>query len=1110
MPDGEEGGADEARRVPNRMPDPVGEVVTAQDDVDARHRQVGTSSTPFGILSPGLGSETLETRPQSAIDAVLQTQAETVTPPPPPSRLSPHVETHSVLGDDRLMAVGEIFFLNAFSNTYLEFGPPDDTDGDETQFSVTATLGSLSFGVSKARRIVDQTKSSIPDAAIWDPVGVSLEYNVMIAAEPDMDTLAINHLNLHNHDIYDVRKLRFVDTDSSAGGTVGLQERGDASGSILEVVSMLEVQAYTNVVYRRIRFADPVGNDDGTTKRYVDSLVGGVSNAPFVTLGLHAGLSAETSILEADETELPDDDIHWEWNRANDRLFIIDNIGAGDAQLRLPSQGSAGGILIGGDVVLYRGASNKLYLGTGDSLRLVSGTLEVDTIAEVASGGGVTIDGQLIKDGSVVMSRIGASTFSTLQDMHNVFHSAGWISGGVISDAGGANVDIAAGTGLIRTSDSQTAELQFFDWAANTGNAIPSDTIRYIGVEYNAGSPQVVVRTTENWNATTDFELGIVINEGGTLHIFQHRFEVGDHASSMIERLHGVAYVARDNFVGGIILGESGTNKVTLTAGTLWSGLTEYPISALDTNVAGSFDRYYRNSPSGFVKEAAQTDWPNTQYDDGSGSLVVMTNNRYAVLWFYVETDDEVIMLYGRNQYVTAALAENEAVPATVPDRIAAHGLLIGKLIFQKSAASATEISSVFTATFTHLGVTSHADLASVTSDQHHVSFVQADADLLYDVLGGLASHTALDTGVHGAGGDVLATDADITTHAGVTGAHHTLLHAAAQHNAATLPGTANENLGAFYLDIDDIAAPANPGAGIRRLFTDTATGELSVRTSAGTTVSLEGALSGHDHTGAADGGVLTNDEHDGFSEYDEISAPSIPAANKGRLYVRSFSNQAQLFYIDESGYDHLLAVPWENVDLGDDWALAVTGSGVAGAQASRRININSGGTAGSTAYLQTQGVVGVSTGVDGQVVDWSQRVLITLKFAIRANTSSGVVRFTLGKTASDGMGTLNNRGVGLQIEQLALKGHVHDGSSATTTGTLSTLTQNQAYRLLVVSDGAGNIEWFLDGTSIGTSAAGPSAAGAVGDCVFQADVANGVNSAVQAFEMYALQVAAW
>ena len=51
----------------------------------------------------------------------------------------------------------------------------------------------------------------------------------------------------------------------------------------------------------------------------------------------------------------------------------------------------------------------------------------------------------------------------------------------------------------------------------------------------------------------------------------------------------------------------------------------------------------------------------------------------------------------------------------------------------------------------------------------------------------------------------------------------------------------ANQNFGAFYSDFAQIAAPANPGAGVRRLFTNSATGEISVRTSAGATVSLEG-----------------------------------------------------------------------------------------------------------------------------------------------------------------------------------------------------------------------------------------------------------------------------
>jgi len=70
---------------------------------------------------------------------------------------------------------------------------------------------------------------------------------------------------------------------------------------------------------------------------------------------------------------------------------------------------------------------------------------------------------------------------------------------------------------------------------------------------------------------------------------------------------------------------------------------------------------------------------------------------------------------------------------------------------------------------------------------------------------------------------------------------------------------TGNFNLGAFFTDIDDISVPANPGAGIRRIFVNTATGELSVRTSGGSTVSLEATGGVTDH-GALTG--LADDDH--------------------------------------------------------------------------------------------------------------------------------------------------------------------------------------------------------------------------------------------------------
>lgn len=60
------------------------------------------------------------------------------------------------------------------------------------------------------------------------------------------------------------------------------------------------------------------------------------------------------------------------------------------------------------------------------------------------------------------------------------------------------------------------------------------------------------------------------------------------------------------------------------------------------------------------------------------------------------------------------------------------------------------------------------------------------------------------------------------------------------QLNSAIMFEDEDNNIGDHYLDIGDIAVPANPSAGTTRLFLNSVTGELSVRKSAGTTISLE------------------------------------------------------------------------------------------------------------------------------------------------------------------------------------------------------------------------------------------------------------------------------
>ena len=281
-------------------------------------------------------------------------------------------------------------------------------------------------------------------------------------------------------------------------------------------------------------------------------------------------------------------------------------------------------------------------------------------------------------------------TYTTLQDSIDTLHSAGQISGGAITDAGSETINVAAGTGAIRISDSPVANLLFFNWAAETALAIPTDTSRHIGIEYNSGNPRVLVASSDSdFNEHDKFHLGDVVNEGGVLHVQNIPHAVANAVAHIIERFVQTVDPIRGF---GLILSESADADrfVTVTAGSIWNRLTESPIGAIDTDTGGAadtFDIYYRDSPSGFIKVASQSAWDFDSYDNGSGTLATLGNNKYAVLWFYMEFDGALVAQYGRNQYNTMAGAENESIPSTSPDRISEHAILIGRIIFQESVA---------------------------------------------------------------------------------------------------------------------------------------------------------------------------------------------------------------------------------------------------------------------------------------------------------------------------------------------------------------------------------------------------------------------------------------
>lgn len=336
---------------------------------------------------------------------------------------------------------------------------------------------------------------------------------------------------------------------------------------------------------------------------------------------------------------------------------------------------------------------------------------------------------------TVPMATIGAPTYSTVQQMNDTFHSSGHASGGNITDVGSGNITVDLGSGYIRATDSSTAELLMFDWSALGSTTIPIDTTRYIGIEYSAGTPQVVVRILFDWNFNTDFPLGTVNNEDNNLHIISTPHGVGDHANGMLQRMSQTMGIQRDKATGGLILGETGTRNIAMTVGGLWEYLKRYTMAALDTSISGTFDAYYGS----FTKVPAQTQWDNIQYDN-AGALTDLTANKYGVHWFYLELDGELVSIYGNEQYTSAALAEAASPPTSVPIRLTNHAILIGQLIFKKSESTAISVNSAFLSVFSASVAADHINLSNIGT-KTHVELEAEKADLSGATFTGLVSY---------------------------------------------------------------------------------------------------------------------------------------------------------------------------------------------------------------------------------------------------------------------------------------------------------------------------------------------------------------------------------
>jgi hypothetical protein len=293
------------------------------------------------------------------------------------------------------------------------------------------------------------------------------------------------------------------------------------------------------------------------------------------------------------------------------------------------------------------------------------------------------------------VSTIGSPTYTTLGDNFYLNNSSGQITGGVLSDAGGENIAVSAGTGMIRSTDDHIGALSYMDWIASS--TIPAElTTMYVGVDYNGGSPIIVTKATDTWNLHDEFPLGSYLKENGAVHPFNNPQAIANFQSHVLERLYETEPFEYAKRVGGGAIGETGTRNLTLTAAEFYDRNNEFPISSKDTSGADVLTIYYRDGGGGW-NFIIDTIWDNDGWDDNGGATTTLTTNRFVAHHIFQDMEDDtgsMILVYGQTQYVSLAGAEDDPEPTGLPARITSHGKYMGKIIFQRNDVTLQSIIS--------------------------------------------------------------------------------------------------------------------------------------------------------------------------------------------------------------------------------------------------------------------------------------------------------------------------------------------------------------------------------------------------------------------------------
>jgi len=386
--------------------------------------------------------------------------------------------------------------------------------------------------------------------------------------------------------------------------------------------------------------------------------------------------------------------------------YIMDNVAT--QELTIPASAQQGKIfalhargadhrlVVNGNTIDHTGITpgNDILVDEGGTLVLAAVSTGVLRVINAAN---VSVAATAVNASDIVATKIGGATHNDLQSLLDLTSSAGHLDGGVITSGGSNLIDVSILKGLVRATDDDTSTLFPFEAPVEIGLSVPVNTIRYVYLDYNGGSPSVNVTATNDFNYRTQFPLGYVINEGGTLYIVNNPHRAGVSADRLAQQSNNHNAIAREDSLTALMLSSPSGLKVATTAGYVWHRQTRKLLAAVNTAETGTYDRYYRDGAGGWTKVSAQTDTTPTVYDNNTGTPVTLATGKWSTKWWYIDYQGRLAALDGWDFFDTQAQCVGAAQrPNSMPLRLQAGALFIGRTVQRSNETTISTIISAF------------------------------------------------------------------------------------------------------------------------------------------------------------------------------------------------------------------------------------------------------------------------------------------------------------------------------------------------------------------------------------------------------------------------------